>query len=95
MGRMAPKRDETVLPERIEAAIYLIRKEKVILDHDLASLYGVSTKALVQAVKRNIERFPQDFMFRLSAEEFAETRLTRLPSRGWLCCRVCCGANVR
>jgi hypothetical protein len=48
---------------RIENSILLIRKEKVILDEDLAFLYGVSTKVLIQAVKRNIERFPSDFMF--------------------------------
>lgn len=58
-------------PERIEDAIHLIRSEKVILDHDLASLYGVTTGALVQAVKRNSERFPVDFMFQLSEKEFA------------------------
>jgi ORF6N domain len=57
--------------ERIEHAIYLIRSEKVMLSHDLASLYGVTTAALVQAVKRNPERFPDDFMFQLSDAEFA------------------------
>ncbi len=60
--------------ERIENSILLIRKEKVILDEDLAFLYGVSTKVLIQAVKRNIERFPPDFMFQLSKEEFAFLR---------------------
>jgi hypothetical protein len=49
--------------ERIEQSIYLIRGEKVMLDQDLASLYGVETRVLVQAVKRNVERFPADFMF--------------------------------
>jgi hypothetical protein len=49
--------------ERIERAILLIRGEKVMLDTDLAVIYGVSTKALNQAVKRNITRFPADFMF--------------------------------
>lgn len=53
----------------IENAILLLRGEKVLLDSDLASLYGVSTKALNQAVKRNRDRFPADFMFRLSAKE--------------------------
>lgn len=57
--------------KRIESSIYLIRSEKVMLDHDLASLYGVPTKALVQSVKRNLGRFPEDFMFRLTEEEFA------------------------
>ena len=60
--------------ERIENSILLIRKEKVILDEDLAFLYGVSTKVLIQAVKRNIDRFPPDFMFQLGKEEFASLR---------------------
>ena len=57
--------------ERIERAILLIRGERVMLDSDLAGLYGVETKALNQAVKRNITRFPEDFMFRLTIEEVA------------------------
>jgi hypothetical protein len=55
--------------ERIEKAIYLIRDEKVMLDRDLAVLYGVTTSALNQAVKRHSDRFPPDFMFRLTLEE--------------------------
>jgi hypothetical protein len=55
--------------ERIERSILLIRGQKVLLDTDLASLYGVETKRLVEATKRNIERFPEDFMFQLSWEE--------------------------
>ncbi len=55
--------------DRIERAILFIRGEKVILDADLAALYEVETRALVQAVKRNAERFPPDFMFQLSKEE--------------------------
>jgi len=58
--------------EVIEQHIYLIRNQKVMLDRDLADLYGVSTKVLNQAVKRNLERFPEDFMFQLSSDE-AET----------------------
>jgi hypothetical protein len=57
--------------ERIERAILLIRGEKVMLDSNLAVIYGVSTKALNQAVKRNASRFPLDFMFRLSEDEVA------------------------
>ena len=65
----------TVIPiERIDSKIYLIRGHKVLLDFDLADLYGVTTKALNQAVKRNLSRFPSDFMFRLSAEEGAAIR---------------------
>jgi hypothetical protein len=60
--------------ERIERAILLIRGNKVMLDSDLASLYGVETKVLNQAVKRNLDRFPEDFMFQLSSEEFENWR---------------------
>jgi hypothetical protein len=55
--------------ELVERRIFLIRGKKVMLDYDLASLYQVTTKALNQAVKRNIKRFPSDFMFRLSERE--------------------------
>lgn len=59
---------------RIKDAIYMIREEKVILDQDLAAMYGVETKVLVQAVKRNTARFPDDFMFQLNKEEFKTLR---------------------
>ena len=59
----------TVAAETIESKIYLIRGQKVMLDSDLAELYGAETKVLVQAVKRNIKRFPLDFMFQLTAEK--------------------------
>ncbi len=60
----------SVVPvERIERHILLIRDHKVMLDRDLAELYGVGVKVLNQAVKRNIARFPEDFMFQLTAEE--------------------------
>jgi len=58
----------------IETKILLIRGQKVMLDADLAELYEVETKVLNQAVKRNIERFPDDFMFQLTAEEFANLK---------------------
>jgi hypothetical protein len=61
-------------PERIERRILLIRGQKVMLDADLAELYGVPTRVLNQTVKRNIERFPQDFMFRLTVKETAGLR---------------------
>jgi hypothetical protein len=64
-----PRRKSLVASERIERAIIQLRSHKVLLDHDLAALYAVSTKALNQAVKRNSDRFPADFMFRLSSEE--------------------------
>jgi hypothetical protein len=55
--------------ERIQRCIYLIRGEKVMLDSDLAALYGVETGALNRAARRNLGRFPPDFMFQLTAEE--------------------------
>jgi hypothetical protein len=60
--------------ERIERRILLIRGQKVMLDADLAELYNVDTKVLNQAVKRNLERFPRDFMFRLAKKELAGLR---------------------
>jgi len=58
--------------ESIEDTILLIRGKRVILDHDLARFYGVATKVLNQAVKRNLDRFPEDFMFQLTKVETAE-----------------------
>jgi len=60
--------------ERIAGKIYLIRKQKVMLDRDLAELYGVETKNLKRAVKRNIDRFPVDFMFELNEKELIDLR---------------------
>ena len=71
--------------ERIERAILLIRGDKVMLDSDLAALYGVETKSLVRAVKRNLGRFPADFMFQLTMEEFERLRCqfgTSNPAQG-------------
>ena len=64
-------RSEAVAPARIERAALLVRGEKVILDAEIAALYGVPTKALVRAVKRNAERCPSDFMFQLDRKEMA------------------------
>jgi len=72
-----------VPPERIERSILLIRSHKVMLDADLAALYGVETKQLIQAVKRNIFRFPSDFMFELSKEEFENLRSQFGTSSHW------------
>ena len=58
----------------LSTSIYIIRGEKIILDRDIARLYGIPTKALKQAVKRNLNRFPMDFMFELSPEEFQNWR---------------------
>ena len=68
------KQSALIPVEQIEKAIHLIRGERVILDADLATLYGVETRALVQAVKRNLQRFPRDFMFQLSLDEFKSLR---------------------
>ena len=62
--------ENTLQPLKIESLIYEIRGHKVMLDRDLAKLYGVETKVLNQAVKRNIKRFPEDFMFQLTSEEY-------------------------
>jgi len=63
---------DAVIPiERIASRIYLIRGEKVMLDSDLAELYGVPTHRLNEQVKRNIDRFPPDFAFQLKKQEFA------------------------
>lgn len=60
--------------ERIERSILLLRGQKVMLDSDLAELYGVEIRVLNQAVKRNMKRFPSDFMFQLNEEEFESLR---------------------
>ncbi len=60
--------------EALVSQIYLLRGQKVMIDRDLAKLYGVETKRLKEAVKRNIARFPPDFMFEMSAEEFENWR---------------------
>jgi hypothetical protein len=67
--------EESLIPmERIESRILLLRGQRVMLDIDLATLYEVEVRVLNQAVKRNIERFPADFMFQLTAEEAAFLR---------------------
>ena len=68
--------------ERIASKIYLIRGIKVILDRDLAKLYGVETKVLKQAVRRNIDRFPSDFMFELNKDEFNNLR-SQIVTSSW------------
>jgi hypothetical protein len=73
---------EATVTDRIESLIYIIREERVMLDQDLAVLYEVETKALVQAVQRNIGRFPPDFMFQLSFQEFTALRSQIVTSKG-------------
>jgi hypothetical protein len=70
MAKKSNPSERTVAPRPIESPIHVIRGQKVMVDADLADLYGVPTGALNQAVRRNTERFPEDFAFRLSKAEF-------------------------
>lgn len=77
---------EEALPipdEMIASRIYLIRGERVMLDTDLATMYGVKTYRLNEAVKRNLERFPEDFMFQLIKEEWENLTSQFAISRSW------------
>jgi hypothetical protein len=77
--RGATLKQSSLIPvETIEKTIYLIRGQKVMLDADLASLYQVTTKALNQAVRRNRERFPNDFMFQLTTKELEELNRSQI-----------------
>jgi len=69
-------------PENLAALVRTVRGERVLLDADLATLYGVATGDLNQAVKRNLERFPADFMFQLSVEEWGDLRSQIVISKG-------------
>ena len=66
--------NQLTLKENIEKKIVLIRDKKVMLDRDLAELYEVDTRSLIQAVKRNIERFPEEFMFQLDEDDYKALR---------------------
>src|SRR6266498_4232084 len=68
--------------EAIANRIFLIRGERIMLSTDLAELYGVESRVLNQAVKRNLERFPQDFMFQLSDEEFKNLK-SQIVTSSW------------
>ncbi len=69
------KNDQVIHPDEIVMSkIYLIRKQKVMIDRDLAELYGVETKVLKQAVRRNLNRFPNDFMFEMTRKELENWR---------------------
>jgi len=81
---LASGRALVVPSEVIESRIYLIRGEKVILSYQIAELYGVATKVLMQAVKRNRERFPPDFMFQITLEELEILKSQSVTSSsGW------------
>ncbi len=72
---MSIQNKPSVIPDEvIMSKIYMIRGKKVMLDRDLANLYEVETRTLKQHVKRNIERFPEDFMFELTKDEFNNLR---------------------
>ncbi len=72
---------EVIPTEKISSHILLIRGQKVILDRDLAKLYGVETRVLKQAVRRNNNRFPKDFMFELDSKEFQSWRSQTVMSK--------------
>jgi len=73
----------TVAQDDIARRIHLVRDYKVMLDSDLAELYGVATKVLSQAVKRNLQRFPPDFMFQLTQQEVANLKSQIVTSSSW------------
>lgn len=75
MAKPLPEKNEILIPnEVLTSKIYVFRDQKVMLDRDLAELYGVETKVLNQAVKRNTTRFPSDFMFELTQQEYDSLR---------------------
>jgi hypothetical protein len=81
--RVASAKPAPIIPvERIASRIYRIRGENVMLDADLAELYGVPTKRLNEQVTRNLERFPPDFLFELTAEEFDDLR-SQIATSSW------------
>src|SRR2546423_11322921 len=80
-ARKSAKAQSSILPA-IEKRIFLLRGHRVMLSFDLAALYGVEPKALVQAVKRNIDRFPEDFMFQLTDQEFRDLK-SQIVTSSW------------
>ena len=74
-GELVTNRNQLVVMDNIESLIKVIRGQQVMLDKDLATLYGVETKTLNQAVKRNIQRFPSDFRFQLTMEECSKSQI--------------------
>ncbi|MBI4205296.1 MAG: ORF6N domain-containing protein, partial [Betaproteobacteria bacterium] len=79
---MAARGKALISASRIEQSILLLRGHRVLLDSTLAELYGVQTKVLVQAVKRNLSRFPSDFMFQLNIHEVVGLRSQIVTSNG-------------
>ena len=83
LARMATKNLPAPVGTAVERVIRLIRGHRVILDADIATFYSVETRVLVQAVKRNADRFPTDFMFQLTAQEFSNLRSQIVMSSSW------------
>ncbi|WP_278910032.1 ORF6N domain-containing protein [Leyella stercorea] len=77
-GELVTNRDQLVVVDNIESLIKVIRGQQVILDRDLATLYGVETKRLNEQVKRNTKRFPEDFMFQLTKDECLRSQIATL-----------------
>ena len=77
-GELVTIRDQLVVVDNIESLIKVIRGQQVMLDRDLAALYGVETKRLNEQVKRNIKRFPEDFMFQLTKDECLRSQIATL-----------------
>ena len=77
-GELVANCDQLVVVDNIESLIKVIRGQQVMLDHDLATLYGVETKRLNEQVKRNIKRFPEDFMFQLTKDECLRSQFATL-----------------
>ena len=73
---------QDVIPEKVQGCMLAIRGMQVMLDRDLAELYGVSVKRLNEQVSRNVERFPSGFMFQLSASEFADLK-SQIVTSSW------------
>lgn len=79
---MAKSKNEAIVPDEVVMnKIYLIKGKKVMLDRDLAELYGVETKVLKQAVRRNMSRFPPDFLFEMNKKEFENWRSQNVTSK--------------
>ena len=72
-----------VSEEIIKSKIYIVRGQKVMLDFDLAELYGYETRSFNQQVKRNIEKFPDDFMFQLTKEELDKIMMSQIVISSW------------
>ena len=81
---MHMSKSKTLPDEVIVSKIYVMRDQKVMIDRDLAELYGVDTKVLKQAVRRNAERFPRDFMFEMTSKEFKHWSKEHLTSAAYI-----------